>query len=74
MKYLENKLWLSWNFKRSVSSSIPYTCSLLVGLCLSPFSWPMEMATTKANQETTRARHAEGVVAQWCNPLTLQPE
>ena len=42
----------------SVSSSIPCTCRLLVGLCLSPFSWPMKMATTMANQETTRARHA----------------
>ena len=44
--------------KGSVSSSIPCTCRLLVGLCLSPFSWAMKMATTKANQETTRARHA----------------
>ena len=44
--------------KGSVSSSIPCTCRLLAGLCLSPFSWAMKMATTKANQETTRARHA----------------
>ena len=44
--------------KGSVSSSIPCTCRLLVGLCLPPFSWPMKMATTKANQEATRARHA----------------
>ena len=44
--------------KGSVSSSIPCTRRLLVGLCLSPFSWPMKMGTTMANQETTRARHA----------------
>ena len=25
---------------------------------LTPFSWAMKIATTKANQETTRARHA----------------
>ena len=45
-------------FKGSVSSSIPCTYRLLIGLCLSPFSWPMKMVTTKANQEMTRARHA----------------
>ena len=44
--------------KGSVSSSIPCTCRPLANLCLSPFSWAMKMATTKANQETTRARHA----------------
>ena len=44
--------------KGSVSSSIPCTCGLLVGFCLSPFSWAMKMATTKAIQEATRARHA----------------
>ena len=44
--------------KGSVSSSIPCTCRLLAGLCLSPFSWAMKMATTKANQEATRTRHA----------------
>ena len=44
--------------KGSVSSSIPCTCRYLTGLCLSPFSWPMKMATTKEKQETTRARHA----------------
>ena len=45
-------------FKGSVSSSIPCTCRYLTGLCLSPFSWAMKMATTKEKQETTRARHA----------------
>ena len=45
-------------FKASVSSSTPCMCRLVVGLCLSPFSWPMKMATTKANQETTRAKYA----------------
>ena len=44
--------------KGSVSSSIPCTCRLLADLCLSPFSWPMKMATTKAIQETTRVRNA----------------
>ena len=44
--------------KGSVSSSMPCTCRLLANLCLSPFSWAMKMATTKANQEATRARHA----------------
>ena len=44
--------------KGSVSPSMPCTCRLLVGLCLSPFSWAMKMATTKANQEMTCARHA----------------
>ena len=45
--------------KGSVSSSIPCTCRLLLAnLCLPPFSWPMKMATTKGNQETTRARNA----------------
>ena len=47
-----------WNtffclFKESVSSSIPCTWGLFV--CL---SWPMKVTTTKANQETARARHA----------------
>ena len=55
-------LWCSraigMNFKGSVSSSIPCTCRYLTGLCLSPFSWPMKMATTKEKQEMTRARHA----------------
>ena len=46
------------DLKGFVSSSIPCTCRLLAGLCLSPFSWAMKMATTKANQETTRARLA----------------
>ena len=46
------------DIKGSVSSSIPCTCRLLANLCLSPFSWAMKMALTKANQETTRARHA----------------
>ena len=46
-------------FIGSVSSSIPCTCRLLLAnLCLPPFSWPMKMATTKGNQETTRARNA----------------
>ena len=44
--------------KGSVSSSITCTCRLLANLCLPPFSWPMKMATTKGNQETTRARTA----------------
>ena len=44
--------------KGSISSSIPCTCRYLTGLCLSPFSWPMKMATTKEKQETIRARHA----------------
>ena len=48
----------SVNYIKGLSSSIPCTCRLLVGLCLSPFSWAMKMATTKANQETKRARHA----------------
>ena len=46
------------HIKGSVSTSMPCTCRLSANLCLSPFSWPMKMATTKANQETTRARHA----------------
>ena len=46
------------DLKGSVSSSIPCTCRLLASLCLSPFLWAMKMATTKENQETTRARHA----------------
>ena len=33
-------------------------CLLLAGLCLLSFSWPMKAATTKANQEIARARHA----------------
>ena len=41
--------------KGFVSSSIPCTCRLLADLCLSPFSWAMKMATTKASQGTTRA-------------------
>ena len=45
--------------KGSVSSSSPCTCCLLVGLCLSPFSWAMKTATTKANQKRTiHARNA----------------
>ena len=37
--------------KRSFSSSIPCTCRLLVGLCLSPFSRAMKMAKTHENGE-----------------------
>ena len=43
--------------KGSVSSSMRCTFRLLVVLCLSPFSWAMIMAITKANQETTHARN-----------------
>ena len=31
--------------KGPVSFSMPCTCCLLVGLCLSPFSWAVKMAT-----------------------------
>ena len=48
----------SFVFNASVSSSIPCTCRLLANLCSSPFSWPMNMVPTKANQEMIRARHA----------------
>ena len=29
------------------------------GFCVMAFSWPVKMATTKANQETTSARHLD---------------
>ena len=41
-------------FGPAVSSRIPNMCHILVGLCLSPFSWPM----TKPIQERTYAKHA----------------
>ena len=41
-----------------VSSSIPCKFRLLVGLCMSPFSSTMKIATTKVNQEMARAKDA----------------
>ena len=49
---------LLFEVKGPVSSSIPCMCRLLADLCLSPFSWPMKMVITKANQETTHAWNA----------------
>ena len=48
----------SLDIKGSVSSRMPCTCRLLDGLCFRRFHWPMKMATTKANEETERARNS----------------
>ena len=49
-----SNIWL----KGSVSSSIPCTCRLLVGLCLSPCSWAMKWR----QQRQTKTRNVQGML------------
>ena len=46
-----------YEIKESVSSSIPCTCHILVGLCLSPFSWPLKKATNKGQPRDETCNH-----------------